>query len=73
MDVYGHLFPAEDEVIAERLHERRIRALTDKIGQTRSDRWSRQHRNPLLPGGFVAPGVRLELTTNGLTVRCSAD
>jgi hypothetical protein len=30
MDVYGHLFPAEDEVIAERLHERRIRALTDK-------------------------------------------
>jgi integrase len=29
MDVYGHLFPAEDEAIADRLHERRVRALAD--------------------------------------------
>jgi len=29
MDVYGHLFPAEDEAIADKLHERRVRALAD--------------------------------------------
>lgn len=29
MDVYGHLFPADDEALAERLHERRLRALAD--------------------------------------------
>lgn len=29
MDVYGHLFPADDEALAERLHDRRLRALAD--------------------------------------------
>lgn len=29
MDTYGHLFPAEDGAIADRLHERRLRALAD--------------------------------------------
>jgi hypothetical protein len=38
MDVYGHLFPAEDEVIAERLHERRIRL--SSLG-TRTTGWLR--------------------------------
>ena len=41
MDVYGYLFPAEDEMIAERLHERRLRAFADK---------SRTKQGPVLPG-----------------------
>ena len=36
MDTYGHLFPAEDDVIADRLHERRTRALADNR-RTRSN------------------------------------
>ena len=63
MDVYGHMFPAEDEVIAERLHERRLRAFTDKAGCGPS---GPKHRNPPWPGNFLVGPAGLEPATNGL-------
>jgi hypothetical protein len=76
MDVYGHLFSSDTEKLAAALDNVYRQSQTDKR-RTRpiskaSGRRSGSPKTLIGQGDFFAPGERLELSTNGLTVRCSA-
>lgn len=77
MDIYGHLFPSEQEALAEALDDAFARSQTDKR-RTKVDSTRTQHEVDLHKGqatldlSEVGP-VGLEPTTNGLKARCSTN
>src|SRR5690606_3478401 len=77
MDIYGHLFPSEQEALADALDGAFARSQTDKR-RTRPDKpgfredAGRQETQGTLEFPEVGP-VGLEPTTNGLKARCSAN
>ena len=77
MDIYGHLFPSETDRLADALDDLYNDSVTDKrrtkpgFDDPEQDGGGAE---TLTGQGFLsAPGVGLEPTTNGLTVRCSAN
>jgi integrase len=76
MDVYGHLFPSDAEKLAAALDDVYRHSQTDKRRTKPTKKAIIQKTERLRTlvgqGDLFAPGERLELSTNGLTVRCSA-
>jgi len=77
MDIYGHLFPSEQEALAEALDDAFARSQTDKR-RTKTDKSQgseeidHQKGQAILDFPEVGP-VGLEPTTNGLKARCSTN
>ena len=77
MDIYGHLFPSEQEALADALDDAFAQSQTDKR-RTKTDRDPAMDKDDLLNGqatldlSGVGP-VGLEPTTNGLKARCSTN